>query len=147
MVGKCRAGRATALCLLINKTHITVPIARAEGGDARAVLDLIKVDKLFLSDSCTSKVIRKADFRNDREFLTQLARAIAYKPHLGWKKSCRLYFYVVFSLEISLPAPAMLVHWIDSHGMKFKTFSAFERFFERCREDFDTIQGDLLDEH
>lgn len=143
----CRAFRASALCLVLHKMHITVLIARAERGDARAVLDLIKIDKLFLSDSCTAKVIRQAEFRNDRAFLTQLARAIAYKPRLGWKKSCRLYLYMLFAMAVPLPSLAILQLHVDPKGTRFKPSRAFERFFERCREDFHEIQADLLAEN
>ena len=147
LVAICRACRVSALCLLLHKMHITVLIARAERGDARAVLDLIKIDKLFLSDSCTAKVIRQAEFRNDRPFLTQLARAITYKPRLGWKKSCRLYLYMLFAMAVPPPALAILQHHMDPYGTRLKTCRAFERFFERCQEDFHKIQTDLLAEN
>jgi hypothetical protein len=63
------------------------------------VLDLIKVDKLFLTDSCTARVIRQAEFQNDRTFFKQLAKAIGYKPQLGSKKVCRLYLCVIFNAD------------------------------------------------
>lgn len=48
LVKRCRAGRAGALCLVLYKEHPLSLIARARGGDRQAVLNLIKVDKLFL---------------------------------------------------------------------------------------------------
>jgi hypothetical protein len=144
IVGKCRAGRAEALCLVLYKTHATVLINRARHGDAQAVLDLIKVDRLFLTDSCTAKVIRDALFQNDRPFFKQLARAIEYKRQLGWKKGCRLYLYVLFAMAVPLPPLAALHLRVDPQGTRFRTSAAFEKFVERCREDFDRIQADLL---
>jgi hypothetical protein len=147
IVGRCRAGRATAFCLVLYKTHATVLIKRARNGDVQAVLDLIKVDRLFLTDSCTGKVIRDAEFRNDRPFFKQLARAITYKRQLGWKKGCRLYLYVLFAVALPLPSLASLHLRVDPQGTRFRTSAAFERFVERCREDFDKIQADLLGEN
>jgi len=146
MVGRCRAGRAEALCLVLCKTHARVLINRARHGDVQAVLDLIKVDSLFLTDSCTAKVIRQAEFQNDRPFLKQLARVMKNKPKLGWKKGCRLYLYILFAMAVPLPSLAMLHVRVDPQGTRFKTFPAFEKFVERCREDFNKIQADLLGE-
>lgn len=144
IVGKSRAGRAEALCLVLYKTHATVLIDRARHGDVQAVLDLIKVDRLFLTDSCTAKVIRDALFQNDQPFFNQLARAITYKRQLGWKKGCRLYLYVLFAMAVPLP-PLVTIHLrVDPQGTRFRTFAAFEKFVERCREDFGRIQADLL---
>lgn len=147
IVGRCRAGRAEALCLVLYKTHATVLIDRARHGDVQAVLDLIKVDRLFLTDSCTAKVIRQAQFQNDRPFFNQLARAVTYKRQLGWKKGCRLYLYVLFAIALPLPPLASLHLRVDPQGTRFRTSAAFERFVERCREDFDKIQADLLGEN
>jgi hypothetical protein len=144
MIGRFRAGRASALCLVLYKTHATVLINRARRGDVQAVLDLIKVDKLFLTDSCAAKVVRQAEFQNDRPFFKQLAKAIRYKPQLGWKKGCRLYLYGVFATAVPLPALAMLQLRVDPQGTRFRTSAAFEKFVERCRKDFNKIQADLL---
>lgn len=143
MVGRGRACLATGRCLILHKSHPSVLIDRARQGDKRAVLDLIKVDKLFLSDSCSAPVIRQAEFRNDRPFLKQLAKAIAYKPRLGWKKGCRLYLYMIFAVTPQLPALPILHLRVDPEGTRFKTSAAFERFVERCREDFDRIQAEV----
>lgn len=146
IVGRCRAGRAEALCLVLYKIHAKVLVNRARRGDIQAVLDLIKVDRLFLTDSCTAKVIRQAEFQNDRPFLRQLARIMKYRPKLGWKKGCRLYLYILFAMAVPLPSLARLQLRVDTQGMRFKTFPAFEKFVERCRKDFIKIQADLLGE-
>jgi len=147
MIGRFRAGRATALCLVLHKKDARVLINRARRGDVQAVLDLIKVDRLFLTDSSTAKVIRQAEFQNDHPFFKQLARAMTYKPQLGWKKACRLVLYGLFATGVPLPALAMLQLRIDPQGKKFRTTSAFEKFVERCRTDFTKIQADLLGEN
>lgn len=147
IVARCRAGRAEALCLVLYKKHATVLIDWARHGDVQAVLNLIRTDRLFLSDTCTSDVIRRAEFQNNRLFFRQLARAITYKPHLGWKKGCRLYLYILFAMAVPLPSLAMLQLRVDPLGTRFKTFPAFEKFVERCREDFDVIQADVLREN
>jgi hypothetical protein len=147
IVGRCRAGLAEALCLVLYKTHATVVIDRARHGDVQAVLNLIKADRLFLTDSCTAKVIRDAEFRNNRPFFNQLARAIKYKRQLGWKKGCRLYLYVLFAVALPLPPLASLHLRVDPQGTRFRTSEAFERFVERCREDFDKIQADSFGEN
>lgn len=144
IVGRCRAGRAEALCLVLYKTHATVLIDRARHGDVQAVLDLIKVDRLFLTDSCTAKAIRQAQFQNDLPFFNQLARTVTYKRQLGWKKGCRLYLYVLFAIALPLPPLASLHLRVDPQGTRFRTSAAFEKFVERCREDYDRIQADHL---
>jgi hypothetical protein len=147
IIGRFRAGRAIALCLVLHKKDARVLINRARQGDVQAALDLVKVDKLFLTDSCTSKVIRQAEFQNDRPFFKRLARAITYKPQLGWKKGCRLYLYALFAKAAPLPSLAMLQLRVDPQGTRFRTSPAFEQFVERCREDFDKIQADFLAEN
>ena len=57
IVGRGRAARAAALCLVLYKTDPTVLINRARNGDVEAVLNLIRVDRLFLTDSCTANGI------------------------------------------------------------------------------------------
>jgi hypothetical protein len=147
IIGRCRAGRAVAMCPVLHKSDARVLINRARRGDARAVLDLIKVDKLFLTDSCTAKVIRQAEFQNDHPFFKQLARAITYKPQLGSKKGCRLYLYALFAMAVPLPPLGMLHFRVDPQGTRFRTFPAFEKFVERCRKDFDKIQDEFLAEN
>jgi hypothetical protein len=46
-----------------------------------------------------------------------------------------------------LPSLAMLQFRVDPQGTRFKTFPAFEKFVERCREDLERTQADLLAEN
>ena len=140
LLPRMRAVRAGVLCLICYKTHPLSVIARAREGDRRAVLDLVKVDKLFLHDRCTVQVIREAELGNDRAFLGQLARALAYKPKLGWRRGCQLYLQVLFALGTQLPSLPVLHLRLDPEGKRFGSFGAFERFFERCRADFQRLQ-------
>ncbi len=140
LLSRMRAARALALCVICYKMHPLSLIARARQGDRRAVLDLVKVDKLFLHDRCTAAVIRDAQLRNDRAFLGQLARAVAYKPKLGWRRGCQLYLQVLFACRAQFPALSALHLRLDPEGKKFGSFAAFERFYERCRVDFLQLQ-------
>ena len=140
LLSRMRAGRAGGLCWICYKTHPLSLIARARQGDRRAVLDLVKVDKLFLHDRCTARVIRDAELRNDRAFLGQLARALAYKPKLGWRRGCQLYLQVLFALGTQLPSLPVLQLRLDPQGTRFGSFEAFEKFFERCRAEFQRLQ-------
>ena len=147
MVGRCRAGRAAALCRLLYKTDPIVLINRARNGDVQALLNLIKVDRLFLTDSCTAKVIRQAEFQNDRPFFRKLATAVNYSPRLGWKKGCRLYLYILFAMAAPLPPLVKLQLRVDPDGTRFRSFSAFERFVQRCGKDFENIQANSSTEN
>ncbi len=69
LVARGRASRAVAMCMSLYKENPLLLIERARGGDREAVLKLIKIDKLFLTDSCTGHVIRRAELQNDRTFL------------------------------------------------------------------------------
>jgi hypothetical protein len=141
LLSRMRAARAAALCAILYKVHPLSLIAQARQGDRRAVLDLVKVDKLFLHDRCTAKVIREAELRHDRPFLGQLARALASKPKLGWRRGCQLYLQALFACTPQLPALSILQLRLDPEGNRFRSFNAFEKFFERCRPDFLQFQS------
>jgi hypothetical protein len=147
MVGSGRAARAAALCLLLYKTAPIVLIRRARNGDVHAVLKLIRVDRLFLTDGCTVKVIRQAEFQNDRPFFRKLATAVKYTPRLGWKKGCRLYLYIRFAMAAPLPQLAKLQLRVDPDGARFRSFSAFERFVQPCGKDFEDIHANSSTEN
>ena len=147
IVGRGRAARAAALCLLLYKIAPTVLINRARNGVIQAVLNLIRLDRLFLTDSCTAKVIRQAEFQNDRPFFRKLATAVKYKPQLGWKRGCRLYLYILFAMGQPLPPLVKLQLRVDPDGTRFRSFPAFERFVQRCGKDFENIQAHSLAEH
>lgn len=140
LVARGRASRAGALCMALYKDNPLSLIEQARGGNREAALRLIKLDKLFLSDSCTSQVIRRAELQNDRGFLGQLARAVTYKPKTNWRQGCRLYIYVFCIFEVGMPSLTALWHRVDPDGKHFATFGAFEKFVERTRNEFDRIQ-------
>ena len=105
-------------------------------------MNLIKIDKLFLTDSCTAGVIRQAELQNDRRFLGKLARAVAYEPKTNWRQGCRLYLYGLLSLGVPLPTLAKLQLRFDPEGSQFQTAGAFEKFVERSRKEFaDMVEG------
>ena len=135
-LARCRAGRAGALCLVLYKSHPVSLIAQARSGNREAVLKLIKIDKLFLTDSCTAEVIRRAELLNDHPFLQRLARAVTYKPRITWRQGCRMYLYVLLSLGGAIPTLPKLQLRLDPDGTRFRTFGAFQKFVERSRKEF-----------
>jgi hypothetical protein len=147
MVGSGRAARAAALCQLLYKADPNVLMNRARKGDVEAALRLIRVDRLFLTDSSTTKVIRQAEFQNDRAFFRKLATAVNYRPRLGWKKGCRLYLYILFAMAAPLPPLVKLQLRVDPDGTRFRSFPAFERFVQRCGKDFEHIQANSSTEN
>jgi len=143
MVKRGRAALTAALCLLAYKVHPLTLIAQARRGDRQAVLNLIKVDKLFLNDRCTAQVIHDAALQKDRPYLEQLARAIKYTPKTGWRHGCRLYLYLLFNFVPRFGASVKIYHRIDPDGTRFKTIEAFQKFVERSKKEFDRLQADL----
>jgi hypothetical protein len=145
-----RAARAMAVCMAIHEVHPAWLIARASKGDRQATLDLIKVDKLFLHDSCTEKVIRDAELRNDHSFLQQLARAQTYRPKLRVREIQHLYFYSLFLLEqegnMRLPVGHKLLRVLDPHAREYDSLDAFERDFQRRRKAFEKMLNDMASE-
>ena len=134
-----RATRALFLCTALYGTNPLILIARAWRGERNAVLDLVKVDKLFLQDPCTQSVIRQASLQNDREFLGQLANAQRYQPVLRTRDLFHIYFYVLFlweELGQALPRMDELQRLLDPRGTKFVGVYAFERDLQRCRAQF-----------
>jgi hypothetical protein len=140
LVARGRASRAGALCMVFHKKNPLSLIDQARGGNREAVLKLIKLDKLFLTDSCTAQVIRRAELQNDRMFLGQLARAVTYKPKTNWRQGCRLYIYMFCMLGVEMPTSTALWHRVDPDGKQFASFDGFEKFVERSRKEFDQIQ-------
>ncbi len=134
-----RASRALFICIALYGTHPLVLIARAWRGEKKAVLDLVKVDKLFLQDPCTQNVIRQAALQNDQEFLVQLANAQKYQPALRSRDLFHLYFYVLFfweGLGQSIPRINELQRLLDPRGTKYEGPYAFERDLQRRRSEF-----------
>jgi hypothetical protein len=142
---RCRAGRATALCMAIFKSHPLSLIAQAQGGNREAVLQLIKVDKLFLTDACTAKVIRQAELQNDHSFLARLARSVRYRARTNWRQGCRLYLYMLFSLKVPIPNLVKLRIRLDPEGKRFRSDQAFEKMVERSRKEHASMYEGLTD--
>jgi hypothetical protein len=133
---RCRAGRAGALCMAVFKAHPLSLIAQAEGGSRKAVLQLIKVDKLFLTDGCTANVMRQAELQNDHSFLAQIARSVRYRARTNWRQGCRVYLYMLVSFEFLMPNLVKLRLRLDPEGKRFKSERAFEKFVERTRKEY-----------
>ena len=145
-----RATRAVIICLAIHGTHPFLLIRRAVRGDRRSTLDLVKVDKLFLHDNCTEKVIRDAELMNDHSFLQQLARAQNYQPKIRVRDVQHLYFYLLFLLEqlgsTHLPTEYELWRILDPHAREYDSQDAFERDFQRRRKDFEKMSEEIAAE-
>ena len=140
-----RATRVLGVCLAVHGVHPLSLIASASKRDRQATLDLVKIDKLFLHDACTQRVIKEAELRNDRSFMEQLARAMEYRPKLSSRMVYHLYFYVLFLLEkLGAQLPTMYELWqvLDPHGREYDSLSAFERDFQRRREAFVQMVSD-----
>ena len=141
-----RASRVLVLCLSVHKTHPLSLIARAAKGDRRAVLDHVKIDKLFLHDQCTRNSIRKAELQNDRAFSKQLVRAQMFVPKLSAREMQHLYFYQLFLMEhAGTPVPTQHDLWriLDPRGSEYRSLSSFERDFQRRRRAFDQMLNDV----
>jgi len=141
LAARGRAARVGALCMAIYRENPSALIERARGGDREAVIKLVKLDKLFFTDSCTAQVIRGAELRNDRYFLGQLASALRYKPKTNWRVGCRLYLYAMWILRVEMPSLTALWHRVDPDGNHFASFDAFERFVQRARKEFERMQA------
>jgi hypothetical protein len=142
-----RAVRVTAVCTVLQRVHPLSLIARALKGDHEAVLDLVKADKLFLTDRCTQKVIRDAGLRSDRQFMGRLASVQKYQPRLRRRDLIHIYFNLLFILELAgqqLPKFDELQRLIDPEGREFEGFYAFERDFQRQRELWTQMWTDAL---
>jgi hypothetical protein len=142
---RCRAGCAAGLCMAVFKVHPLSLIAEARGGNKEAVLRLIKVDKLFLTDSCAANVIRRAELQNDQCFLAQVARSVRYRVRANWRQGCRLYLYALISLGFPMPSLVKLRLRLDPVGTRFKGEYAFEKFIERTRKEFARMCEGLKD--
>lgn len=141
-----RANRALAMCLSLHEAHPLSLMARAAKGDRQAVLDLIKVDKLFLYDRCTENLIKKAELQNDRAFMKQLARAQVFVPKPATREIQRLYFYQLFLMEqagIQLPTQHELWRILDPRGRQYRSLTAFERDFQRRRKAFERMLDEV----
>jgi hypothetical protein len=144
-----RSLRALLVCFQIHKIHVLTLIARAAKGQRQAVLDLVKVDRMFLHDPCTAALIRQAEMLNDRNFMDQLTRAQEYRFKPKMRALHRLYLHLLFMIErFGVPLPPMHDLWriLDPHGREYNSLQSFERDVERRRVDFDQMFTDAVKE-
>ncbi len=132
---KIKATQAIAKCAILHKANIQDLIQRAKSGDAESAIKLVKVDPLFLSDSCLKSVIREAAVKNDDSFFNKLADAAKFKFDLKGKKLVRFSLYVIFAFDLKIPAYE-LQQLIDPDGLLFGGDYGFEKFVTRCRKEF-----------
>jgi hypothetical protein len=140
-----RSLRALLACFQINKIHVLTLIAQAAKGQRQAVLDLVKVDRMFLHDPCTDAVIRQAEMLNERYFLDQLTRAQEYRFKPKMRALHHLYLHLLFMIErFGVPVPPMHELWriLDPHAREYKSLQSLERDVERRRIDFDQMVAD-----
>jgi hypothetical protein len=131
-----RAARASFRCIAFLGEHPVALISRASKGDRRAVLDLVKMDKMFLSDECCRETIRKAGLNDDTRFLAQLQRASNYRHKARRRDLLRLYIFVLITCErFGVPIPPLSELWakVDPLGKEYESLAAFEKDFQRCR--------------
>jgi hypothetical protein len=134
-----RATRATLMCVLLHSEHPLVLITRASKGDRQAVLDLVRADNLFMHDRCCVGVIKKAELQDDHVFVKQLKTAVSYQATPHRRNVMHILFYILLLLElrgVSLPTLQELWFTFDPHGREYESLSAFEKDFQRRRNDF-----------
>ena len=145
-----RSFRALAVCLELHKSHVVCLIARSIKSDRQAVLDLVKVDKMFVHDSCTARVIKSATMNNDQAFLGQLIRAQKYRFRLTMRAALHVYFNFIFEVELSGFTADTTLHelWrmLDPHGKNYTRLEAFERDYQRRHADFQRLLEEALNE-
>jgi len=129
-----KAAQVAFRCLALYKTNPIYLIERARQGDQGAALDLVRLDKQFLTDACTREVLRKT-LETDRGFSGKLSGAIEYKAEFTRRHAFQVYFYCVFALGTELPTVFHLQSTLDPLGSEFPGNYAFERFLERRRND------------
>src|SRR5438876_6248895 len=108
----------------------------------RAVLDLIKLDKLFLLDSCTEQVLGKALLSGDKAFNDQLARAQLFKPVFTRRDACEIYMILLAGLRINLPSYVKLRMILDPECKTFPGNYDFQKCFERRKKQIVSV-GDV----
>jgi hypothetical protein len=134
-----RAVRAAVWCWFLYEEDPVRIIERARHGQQRAVIDLVKVDKLFLTDDCTTAVIRNASVNNDLRFFGQLRGALKYTPSATDKEFCQLLVYLLLSLDVELPSEGQLQNIVDPDGTIFPGIYAFQKYVQRARKKFERV--------
>jgi len=134
-----RAVHAMLVCLVLHKTSLLTLVVEASTGQRQAVLDLVKVDKLFLHDHCTERVIKEAELRTDHDFIQQLARAQEYRFPVSSRNVYHLYFCLVFLLEhlgFTLPSAPELWRILDPQEKDYGSLVSFRKDLQRHHQDF-----------
>jgi hypothetical protein len=134
-----RAVRAAVWCWFLYEEDPLRMIERARHGHQHAVIDLVKVDRLFLTDDCTAAVIRNASVNNDLKFFGQLISALKYKPSVTDREFCQLLVYMLLSLDVELPNASQLQNVVDPDGTIFPGIYAFEKYVQRARAKFERM--------
>ena len=137
-----RATRATLLCMALLHEHPLLLIELASNGDRRAVLDLIKVDKMFVNDWCCKETIRRAGLQDDIEFIAQVQRALEYKRKMGRREIFHVYLFHLFLFEsFGIKASPLNELWprLDPLGREYGSLDAFEKDVQRRRDNFNHI--------
>jgi hypothetical protein len=129
-----RATQATIRCLTWYRISPLALVKRAYQGDQEAVLDLVRVDRLFMLDRCTQEVLREAVLGNNQPFMKRLARIERSRPRFRRRQACEFYFYALALLGIR-PRLARLRLFIDPDGEAFPRLYDFDKCFERRRDD------------
>jgi hypothetical protein len=133
----CELLRATQVAMRVLVWYRCSPlelIDRARRGDQEAVLDLVRIDRLFLVDSCTQDVIRRAVLENDNSFTSRLGRI--EQPKFGRRHACEWYFYTlaIFGLQPPLDRLRLV---IDPEDKAFPKLYDFSKCFERRRKEIE----------
>lgn len=131
LIAIIRATQTAYRCVARYRISPIELIENARNGDRKAVLTLIKLDKLFLLDSCTQDVLQKALLSGDQSFNDQVARAQLFKPRFTRRDGCEVYMVILVALRLKLPPLAQLRMVLDPDGTAFPKTYDFEKCFER----------------
>jgi hypothetical protein len=140
---RVRAVEVTIRCFQVLKKSPLAVIERARNGDRNAVLELVKMDRMFLHDSSTRDVITEAERRQDQRFLSQLSAAMRYQtPKLQKERFvCWSLLFLIFASGSEIPKHRDLQEWVDPNGAVFETPEAMDKFVQNCRKSFDHLES------
>ncbi len=127
----CKLLRATQVAMRVLVWYRCSPlelIDRARRGDQEAVLDLVRIDRLFLVDSCIQDVIRRAVLENDNSFTSRLGRI--EQPKFGRRHACEWYFYTLAIFHLHPPLHRLRLV-IEPEDEAFPRLHDYEKCFER----------------
>lgn len=133
VIGSIRALQAIFRCVVTHKTSPESLIERAEDGDRRAVLDLVKLDPMFCRDSCTKAVLDQAYLRDDRRFIDQMARAQKTVSRFERRDACEAYMLLVGARQLEIPPLREFRFIVDPSGTSFSKVYDFEKCFQRLK--------------